>query len=193
METLTTTSHGTMQPILHQSLQIYSPALISSTCDGITTVKQSIEAKHPSLRRLANESDPKQVKALFRLHLFALDQFLKQKGGLTADEIELITDEVFTTYGNNLSFADINLIFRNAKLGRYGELYQQLSCPKIMSWFDKYVDEKLNTAEKLSQDKDNERMMLGAPRSSATVTIEDGGFLNYKLHLANNNYKLQEQ
>ena len=182
-----------MQPILHQSLQIYSPALISSTCDGITTVKQSIEAKHPSLRRLANESDPKQVKALFRLHLFALDQFLKQKGGLTAEEIELITDEVFTTYGHILSFADINLIFRNAKLGRYGELYQQLSCPKIMSWFDKYVDEKLNTAEKLSQDKDNERMMLGAPRTSATVTIEDGGFLNYKLHLANNNYKLQEQ
>ena len=118
---------------------------------------------------------------------------MNAKNGLTEEAIELLTDEIFTMYGHILSFPDINLIFRNAKLGRYGELYNQLSSMKIMQWFDKYVDEKLNTAEKLSQAKDNERMMLGAPRTSATVTIEDGGFLKYKLHLANNNYKLQEQ
>jgi hypothetical protein len=182
-----------IQPTRTLSLADFVPKALTSTCKDIHTVEDIIKAKFPSLRRLANENNCDTVKDMLRLQFKQFDAYMNAKSGLTEEAIELLTDEIFTMYGHILSFADINLIFRNAKLGRYGELYNQLSSMKIMQWFDKYVDEKLNTAEKLSQDKDNERMMLGAPRSSATVTIEDGGFLNYKLHLANNNYKLQEQ
>ncbi|MDY5968633.1 MAG: hypothetical protein SPJ13_01255 [Bacteroidales bacterium] len=102
------------------------------------------------------------VEAVMKMHLVALDVFLKQKDGLTKEEIELIVEEVMDKWGNLLSFADINVVFRNAKLGRYGELYQQLTCAKVVKWFDDYADERMEMAYDMNRQKDRE--MYGRQR-----------------------------
>ena len=110
-----------------------------------------------------------QVEALIMAHLLALDAFLKQKNGLSTEEIELIADEVMNTYGYMLSFADINVIFRNAKLGKYGELYGNLSCPKIIKWFEQYASERCNTAEQMSYNADRAKYGSTQGRSGNEV------------------------
>lgn len=52
---------------------------------------------------------------------------------------------------NALNIADINLIFTNAKKGRYGELYESLNMAKIISWFDVYKEQRMETAATMSQ------------------------------------------
>ena len=41
-----------------------------------------------------------------------------------------------------LKIADIYFVFTEAKKGRYGEFYESLDGAKIMSWFDKYVEQR---------------------------------------------------
>lgn len=50
----------------------------------------------------------------------------------------------------SLNIADINLIFRNAKLGRYGKIYDRLDGQIILEWFDRYFDERCNAAAEQS-------------------------------------------
>lgn len=148
-----------MRVTLPPSLQQYSPAQISKTYAGVRTVKDALSVGAKSLKSIARTEGccQEDIETLIKIHLVALDVFLKQKNGLTRDEIDLVAEEVMRQYGHFITFADIHVIFRNAKLGRYGELYNQLTCAKVMGWFDSYVDERMNTAEEMSREADRKR------------------------------------
>lgn len=45
--------------------------------------------------------------------------------------------------------SDIRMIFQNAKLGKYGEAYNRMDGPMILSWFNKYAEERIHLAEEL--------------------------------------------
>ena len=148
-----------IESILPPSLQIYSPAAISDTFSTVRTMEASIMSDSPCLKQLARKVGCNQsmVETLLKMHIIALDAFLKQKNGLSRDEIELAAEEIMDTYGGTLTFADIHVVFRNAKLGRYGELYERLSCAKIISWFASYVSERQNMAYQLNLQNDRAR------------------------------------
>ena len=113
----------------------------------------------PCLWALAKQDGvgSKSVETLIKIHLVSLDAFLKQKNGLSKEEIELIAEEIMGMYGGALNFADIHVIFRNAKIGKYGELYGNLSCMKIMKWFEEYFSERCNKAYEINLQKDIEK------------------------------------
>lgn len=136
------------------------------------------------------------VEVLLKMHLVALDKFLKPKNGLSREEVELVTEEVFSKYGGMVSFADIHVVFRNAKLGKYGELYNNLSCGKIMKWFDDYVEERCEVAYEMNRQVDREKYGHSANRDGRTVLHnmgyrigEDGRICIDKNVVAANNAK----
>lgn len=49
-----------------------------------------------------------------------------------------------------LNIADINLIFKNAKLGKYGKLYDRLDGSIILEWFERYFNDRCNAASERS-------------------------------------------
>lgn len=51
----------------------------------------------------------------------------------------------------NLKIADINLIFRKAKTGQFGEMYNRLDGVMIYQWFDQYFNQRCEIAEQMSQ------------------------------------------
>lgn len=73
----------------------------------------------------------------------------------TQETAMLIVDEFF-----NLNLADINFIFKNAKLGRYGKYYDRLDGQIILSWFEEHfnnrcklaADESIREADKYKDD-----------------------------------------
>ena len=200
----TPATQGTTQITLPPSLQIYSPAVINRTFDGVRTVDDVLNINLPCLRQLAKQDGVNQnmVVTLLKIHLVALDAFLKQKNGLSQDEVELIAEEVMQKYGGMLNFADIHVIFRNAKLGRYGELFNQLSCAKVMKWFDDYSDERCNKAyqKNLNADKAMYGVSGGKDRKQVLESLgykicEDGAIVvdNKKVALMNSKRQPQPQ
>jgi len=59
----------------------------------------------------------------------------------TQETAMLIVDEYY-----NLNLADINLIFKNAKLGKYGKYYDRLDGQIILSWFEEHLSNRCKGA-----------------------------------------------
>ena len=156
---------------LPRSLAIYGVVELSKTFSQVRTTREAVLINAPTLNTLAVAESKEVIESLIKVHILALDAFLKQKVGLTIDEIELTTDEIMHKYGY-FSFADINLIFRNAKVGRYGELYNQLSCRNIIQWFEMYASERAEAAYQINLREDSKRF----GRDEANLTK-----LGYKL------------
>lgn len=103
-----------------------------------------------------------QVLALVRMHLIALDRFLHLKNPLSEEEVEFIAEEVVEEFGGALTFADLHLVMRNAKAGRYGKFYERLSAPDVTGWFRGYYEERLDAAERSSERQAREEKTTGA-------------------------------
>lgn len=49
-----------------------------------------------------------------------------------------------------LKISDITFIFKNAISGKYGEFYESLTIPKILSWFAEHFEQRCEIAETMS-------------------------------------------
>ena len=118
---------------------------------------ESIEqrTKIPCLLRMARieGGDREKVVALLKVHLVALDAFLHLKHQLTEQEVTFVAENVFDEFGGSLTMADVNIVFRNIKAGRYGHLYERLSAPDICLWIAEYASDKMGAAEAYTQRK----------------------------------------
>lgn len=50
-----------------------------------------------------------------------------------------------------LNIADVNLVFKRAKIGHYGKIYDRLDGNVIIDWFNQYFNERCNAAAQRSQ------------------------------------------
>lgn len=60
---------------------------------------------------------------------------------MTEDQIDLCAQEVITLYPS-LKMSDLTYLFRRIIAGQYGEFYESLSIPKVLSFFRDYFEER---------------------------------------------------
>jgi len=106
-----------------------------------TTVAVACKVETPSLARLKKEYSPEKIHALVASYLIDLSLLLGLKRPLNEVQIEFIANEIVARYWY-FTIADINVIFRRAKSGYYGEFYESINPPKILNWFSQYEFEK---------------------------------------------------
>ena len=134
---------------------MYHPAAINKTFRAVKTMEECIALSTsgavPCMLAMAHQPDNEgKVLSLVVLNIAALDEFLHLNNRLSENEIESVADKIVHTYGGALSFADLNLIFENAKNGRYGKFYERLSSVDILSWFDRWFNERCDEAAMMS-------------------------------------------
>lgn len=72
------------------------------------------------------------------------------KNWIGLEGMKFFMEEVMDRYAKNDPFeiqltpVDIQLFCRKIILGEYGELYENVSVPKLMSWLEDYVNERVN-------------------------------------------------
>lgn len=125
---------------------------IGETFRDVVTMRQCMEltrtGEQPTLLAMyhANGYEAR-VVAMVAAHISALDIFLHLKNGLSTVEAIETAKSIVETYGGALSFADIKVVFENARRGAYGSFYERLSSVEIMRWFGDWFDERTCTAE----------------------------------------------
>lgn len=161
--------------VLPAALQPYSPTQLSVTFSEVRTVEQALAAKAPSFGSLVSQgkATKDELERLIMQHLVVMDAYLKQKNGLTPEEIASIAEEVVAKYYWVLTFADISVIFRNVRNGEYGELYNTITASKVLGWFAQYEQERSKKCEELAQSRSNEE--------KPAYSIEELNALGYRL------------
>jgi len=114
-----------------------------------------VEFRHVKTMELAISEDTKglsyyskqvgelTVIAIIEAHLIGLNKSINVKLPLTPLQVKEIAIEIQSMY-YFLSMVEVNFIFRTAKRGGYGVVYNALSMENILSWFEKYSMERSN-------------------------------------------------
>ena len=92
--------------------------------------------------------------AMIKLNIAALDRFLHLKNPLSEEEIVFVSEQIVEEFGGALTFADVHLVLKDAKAGKYGKFYERLSAPDILEWFRIYYDKRLDAAYELNRRQD---------------------------------------
>jgi len=73
--------------------------------------------------------------------IISLNEFINIQRKMSPEQIEITSIYIINDF-YYLKIPDIYFIFSEAKKGRYGEFYESLDGAKIISWFDKYVEQR---------------------------------------------------
>lgn len=125
-------------------IQKYS---VPNSIEKFKKIKTSIDASKSNskcLSTLKKENGEKNVRALIKMWLVSLNDFVNTSRKMSPEQIDEISLYIFQDY-YYLTVADIYLLITDIKKGRYGQLYESLDGIKILSFFEKYANERAMT------------------------------------------------
>lgn len=115
----------------------------------LTTIDKAINAPAPTLGTLQREKSNDFAIGLTMGWLVYLNDILNLNKPMTEDQIELCAIEVNETY-YTLKISDLTFLFKKIISGSYGEFYESLTIPKVLSFFREYFEERCQLAEQQS-------------------------------------------
>lgn len=186
-------------------LECYNPAAIAKTFAMVKTMNDCLmiqEQGEPVLRAIVKqgEEESKKLSAMIFLNVAAFNKFLHLKNPLSNEEADFIVEQIIDEFGYALTMADVYVVFRNAKAGKYGSFYERLSAPDVLNWFRDYYDSRLDAAEQRSMMKDRNqfgepemRLRVRSMDETAAESAKNNEFMNIKSILIKNGYKLNKQ
>ena len=112
---------------------------------NVRTLEQAIAVNTPTIAQV-NKAKEAAGRQLIGVHIIQLVNALNVANTLTSDQLvqaaRLLSDEYWY-----LTLADLKVIFTNAMLGKYGELYNRLDVQVISGWFAQYSLARTNAHE----------------------------------------------
>ncbi len=109
------------------------------------TPAQCIRSGAPALSSVRKLHNKPFVVEYITLWIVGLNEFLNIKTKMNPSQIQQTAEIIFNSY-YYLNIADLNLIFTNIKTGIYGSLYESLDGAKILTWFNQYIQDRLETS-----------------------------------------------
>lgn len=109
----------------------------------IKTIEQSINAKTPIIGEMRKAYGDDVTLNFLALWIADLQFFLNVNRGMEDVHIDQTCEIIMDDY-RNISMSDLNIIFTKAKKGGYGQFFENLAMPKILSWFEEYQNERSN-------------------------------------------------
>lgn len=122
---------------------------------AIKGVSDALSRKTVSLVQIKKDKGQQFLRSYIGLWLVELNELLNLKNPLSEAQITLCTEQIITDY-SFLKLSELSLIFKRIVSGEFGELYERISMPKLMSIFRKYEQERTEVVTSESQ-QDHER------------------------------------
>jgi hypothetical protein len=153
-------------------IKYHTPKQCMVLYEKITTPLLAVKSKSTSLISLRKAYSSDMVQAYIELWIVDLNEFLNVSRPMNEPQIRQTAWFILSKYPY-LLLADLTLVFNRAKLGEYGQFYESIDGPKILSWFEKYDKERWNACEEetiLESDKYKEP---DGVRSSHTLKFNE--------------------
>jgi hypothetical protein len=112
----------------------------------LKTIETVINSTAPTIGMFKKEKGRDFTEALIMGWLIYLNSILNLNKPMTEDQIEMCATEVVNEF-SFLKITDITFLFKRIISGGYGELYESLTIPKVLTYFRSYFDERCEIAE----------------------------------------------
>lgn len=145
-------------------LETYNPKSLAVAFRDVKSPLAAIDSGGSNLWKLRKAHGDVKVAALIKLYMLELNNLLNLKRSLTEEMIDAIAEELLASF-SMLNMADVHLVFRRAKTGHYGELYENVNMPKVLTWFTDYFEERCSAAAQRSVEE-AQQYKRDTPRTS---------------------------
>lgn len=92
------------------------------------------------------------TEAFLQSWLVNLNEILNLNKPMTETQIVLCTSEIINNYPA-MNVSDLTLLFKRIMRGEFGEFYESLSIPKVLTFFRDYYEERLEKAYQINNQK----------------------------------------
>jgi len=157
----------------------------SKTCNS---VEQYIEnGKAPSIAKAIKHVGEEQVKLEISAVVVQFIDYIGVRSQFTPSHVDLLVDDLCREF-YHLKVSEVYYVFKEARIGKFGELYNNINPVKIMGWFQLYRDNRDIKAADLSIHK--HKRLKGNPGSGRTDEFTPGQILgNITKNIIDNNAK----
>lgn len=136
-------------------LKVYSPKNCLNHGSKLKTINQAMNADAPTLGTFNREHGKEFTEGLIMAWLMHLNLILNLKRPMSDEAIEMCAIDVVKEF-YAIKISDLTFLFKRIYSGYYGEFYESLSIPKVMTFFREYFDERCDVAENESLSKHKE-------------------------------------
>ena len=150
---------------------------------SVVTVKDALLVKTPSLALVKKQYGEEKLEAYLKLWIIEFNEVINVKRPLKEFQIDELAFLILSKF-YNVTIADVNLIFKNAKTGVYGDFYETLSINKILGWFNEYFDSRCNTAGLIARQKHSNITYVeekGERSGTKDAQLMREAMINYKI------------
>lgn len=126
-------------------LKVYNPKNCLKHSGKIRTITDALKLKSPTIGSLHREKGKDFASSMVMAWLVYLNELLNLNKPMSEEQIELCAEAILNDF-YALKFTDLTLLFKKIISGEYGEFYESLSIPKILTFFRDYFDERCNIA-----------------------------------------------
>lgn len=128
-----------------QFLNMYSPGKCLRIFQKTDTAELAINSGTPTLASIKKNYSEDFLIAYIAVWIVNLNDFVNASRKMSPAQIEETAVIIYQEF-YYLNIADINLVFRKIKKGEFGQLFAELDGVKILSWFEKYNQERMSVA-----------------------------------------------
>jgi hypothetical protein len=130
-------------------LDVYSPKNCLKHVGKLRTIENAINADAPTLGTFKREQGKEFTEGLVMAWLMHLNSILNLNKPMSEDQIEMCAIDIVNEF-YALKMSDLSFLFKRIYSGVYGEFYESLSIPKVLSFFRDYFEERCSYAEQQS-------------------------------------------
>ena len=119
----------------------FSPKNMRKEFRDVTTMQKAVECDKNSISVYRKQSSSEFIEGMIELYLHDLNASINVHEKLNENQIEEIAQEIATFYFH-MSLVEIHFVIKEAKRGKYGRINYALNMPEVLSWFDKYAEQR---------------------------------------------------
>ncbi|CVK17137.1 hypothetical protein Ga0061079_1175 [Apibacter mensalis] len=136
-----------MENTSSQLLEIYNPNTCFKTMSKCNTPQKAILSNTPNLASMVRELGATKIESYLKLWIIDLNSTLDLKKPFTEVQIDKLAFLILDEY-KALNIADIHLVFK--RIITQAEVYDRISIPTVMKWFNDYFNERCDCGEEMS-------------------------------------------
>ena len=117
------------------------------------------ENNTPSIGFVKNKMSEQLILTIIKLHIVDLSDFLNLTRPMKDSQVDQTAEMIIDEFPL-MKIADVIYLFKQAKNGAFGNIYEGLDGLKILSWFRQVWGERLDVAEQMS-DREHQNIKRG--------------------------------
>lgn len=156
------------------------------------------ENNTPSLGYVKNKLSETLILTIIKLHIIDLSDFLNLTRPMKDSQVDQTSEMIMDEFPL-MKIADVIYVFKQAKMGAFGAIYEGLDGAKILSWFRQVWSDRIDYAEFSSsvehnKNKNDIASFVGDERTSGDCRNELKNLISRSQgHFIQENYNSQNE